>query len=193
MKHSLTLTVVRNLARRLLGLLMVGMFACSVDQSAELDRELQALSQRSRFAVQMVQDALHEPMDASVGWSTGVKEIELVVRSLGQLESDVAATDSQRLIAVVYQARAWDDIANVVQAAGDRVGDHQIASSELARQILRDKAFPARIAARNSFDRALRMGCRLGLTHSQVWLEIVDGVQRYSEADATVSCYKSIQ
>jgi len=178
---------------RLISLSLVFVFACSTNETAELDRDLQALSERSKLAVEMVREALHEPMDASEGWSAGVTEIESVVRSLGQLESDVHATDSQRLIAVVYQARSWDDVANVVQDAAERAGREQISSHKLVRDVLRDKAFPARIAAQNSFDRALRIACRLSLSQSEVWLEIVDGVQRYSETDTPTNCNDIIQ
>ena len=188
MKDSLTLPNMRNLGLKLATLCAALLFACSSSESPELDRELQVLSQRSDLAVAMVSEALATPADVSSGWSEGVKEIESIVWSLGQLESDVNASDRQRLTAVLYQARAWDDIANVVLLAPKSLAVDEVTSSKIVREELEAKAFPAQIAAQNGFDRALRMACRLQLTQGNVWQEIVVGVQRYSETSDHIRC-----
>ena len=191
-KHSLTLSFVDLAPQKLKFLPLAFLFACASNQVEELDRELQVLSLRSSLAVNMIEEALLEPTEASSGWGAGVQEIELTVRALGHLEVDERATNSQRVSAVLFQARAWDDVARVIDKAADRAGRTENSSPALVRDILHDKSFPARIAAQNSFERALRLACRLGEKESDVWPEIIDGVQRYSEASSPIDCDASV-
>ena len=94
------------------------------------------------------------------------------------LEEDTRASDAQRLTAVVLQARAWDDASQAIEGARAPT-DFDAAQQALLARVLTDKAFPARVAALNSYERALRMACRLGLEDPAVVPELVDGIARY--------------
>lgn len=150
---------------------LVAFAACAVDAS-EVSAELARQARVADRGVEKIARALATLEPTSRSFGEGVREVERATRELAALETDDRASEAQRLQAIVLQARAWDDTARAIDAV--MAIDGGPAHPALV-DALRDKSFPARIAARNSYDRALPMAC--AVDHAAV-LEIVDGIAR---------------
>ena len=162
----------------LLAAFALGLTCCAADGSDAVQTELAGLAARSFAAVTKIQHGLERPELASRDFGEGVQAVEATTRSLADLEVDPRAGDGQRLMAIVYQARAWDDAAQAIEGAPPPAG-FDAGQQALLAQVLAEKAFPAKVAAKNSYERALRLACRLGVEHLPVTVEILDGVSRY--------------
>ncbi len=156
--------------------------ACAGEGSEAVTVELGKSAVRAEDGIAKIQRALAEPELGSRGFGEGVRQVELATRELAALETDDRATEAQRLQSLVLQARAWDDTAQVIEAAADSDGAARPAITEA----LREKAFPARIAARNGFERALRVACVVTGADPAVVLELVDGIARHGGPQITL-------
>lgn len=144
-------------------------FGCASEGSDVISNELAVLSARAAQGV----DSIHR---GHLG--EGVGAVDEVTRQLALLEVDPRAADTQRLMAVVHQARAWDDAATAILTGHDSAAALGATQRDLLESVLAEKAFPARVAAENSYKRALRMACGLGVDDQPVMLEILDGIDR---------------
>lgn len=149
--------------------------ACASEGSEAVQAELTRASSLATDGLVIIEQAL--ALSELRGLGEGVSRVEQATRSLAALENDERASGPQQLMAVLLQARAWDDTVRAIEGAGVP-GGMDASQSELYRGMLRDKAFPSRIAAQNSWARARKVACRLGADDS-VLLEILDGVSRY--------------
>lgn len=165
----------RALRHTLLALLAVT--ACASDPSEAVQGELQAQALRANAAVVKIQRSLATG-SASREFGEGVQSVEGATRVMADLESDPRASDAQRLLAVLQQARAWDDAARAIESAppSPELSD---AQQQVVAASLAEKAFPCRVAAKSSYEHALRTACRLHLEHHAMVLEIIDGIARY--------------
>jgi hypothetical protein len=147
---------------------------------------LQTQALRAAGGVSKVRHALDHPELASRELGEGVMAVEAATRELGLLEDDARASDLQRLMAMVHQARAWDDVSQAFQraiaAAPATTTEGEDPAHQALATVLSDKAFPARVAAENGYRRALRSACRFGFDELPVVQEITDGIARYGEA-----------
>jgi hypothetical protein len=157
------------------GLFVAGLLAgCSTEPSARVTRGLYGATLDARAAIEKIQRSL--PV-TDRGFGEGVAELEAAVRRFDALEQDPAASDGQRLKAILGEARAWDDASRAI------LGAHLLEVDEpVAEEILREKAFPAKIAAANAYRRALAFACALDNKHGadadNVIPEILDGLTR---------------
>ncbi len=170
------------------GLLLVS--ACAFDgaeASPQVDAELAALVTETRAAVDKIDRALEGPALASNELGEGVRAIEDVTRAFARLETDERSNHRQRLRSVVYQARAWDDAYWAIVGDARAHLDLDPAQRVLLATVLREKAFPAQVAAESSYERALRHVCRaapstepaLLASSEPLLLEILDGIERH--------------
>ena len=161
---------------------VLGLVACVSEDQTLVDRELAALSARSEQALDKIEGALQGPIESAehLGWSQGVNELEDITRKLISLESDERSVPAQQLQAVLIQARAWDDLTQLLDAFAELQMTQKTVGAEVVREVVQDKKFPAQIAAQNAFERGFRLGCRLNLATTDTWTEIQQGLQRYS-------------
>lgn len=152
--------------------------ACEAQNPDQVGHELEALSARAAGGVAAIRDALADPRALSRGLGAGIEEVALATRGLARLASAEGLAVEQRLLAGLEEARAWDDAARALETA-------ELADAEppelgrLYHELLREKAFPARVAARNGYERALRLACRLAGPEHPTVLEALDGVERH--------------
>lgn len=152
--------------------------SCEVSSPEIVAQDLEALSQSARSGVSSVRDALGDPAALSRALGAGVEEVSRATRGLDRLASAPEILPEQRLAAGLESARAWDDLARALESSEL----HDPEPPELGRlyhELLREKAFPARIAARNGYERALRLACRLAGEDHPAVLEAQDGIERY--------------
>ena len=154
--------------------------ACATEGPDEVDLELAGLASRAHTGVEMIEHALGNPDHTSRGLGEGVQVVEDAARALAAFETDDRAAPGQRLQAVLTQARAWDDAARAIEGNGSQPA--------LLQQLLSEKAFPARVAALNSYERALSLACTLGAVAQPAIAEIADGVERYGGEPA--NCFE---
>ena len=157
--------------------LHVGLAGCASESSDAVQHELIELSARAAEGVRQIERGLADPDLASHELGAGVQAVEVATRNMAVLEIDSRASDVQQLMAVVHQARAWDDAARAI-LAGD-VADLDASQQQVLATVLEEKAFPAKVAAENAYERALRKACRAGIEDLPVVLEILDGIDRY--------------
>ena len=157
--------------------------ACAAEPSPRIARELEALDGRVTDGVAKIERALAAPGLTFPELGEGVRIVERAARELGALEVDDRASDGQRLVAALLQARAFDDVA---RAFADARPPEALdpAQHALFAELLEDKARPARSAAAEGFRRARRVACQLGQSDHPAMLEILDGVGRYGEPAA---------
>lgn len=155
-------------------LVAAALSACAAEGADAVATELVRSAQLAEHGVASIRRALAEHQLGSRGFGEGVRAVEQATRELAALETDDRATDAQRLQALVLQARAWDDTASAIDAAAEPDGGAPLPARAEA---LRDKSFPARIAARNGFERALRAACAAGADPIVV-PELLDGIAR---------------
>lgn len=161
----------------------VALAACAGEGSDAVTVELSRSAARAEEGVAKIERSLGELELGSRGFGEGVRQVEQATRELAALETDERATEAQRLQALVLQARAWDDTAHVIGAAAGPDGG---AARPAITEALREKAFPARIAARNGFERALRAACLVTGADPAVVLELVDGIARHGGPQITL-------
>ena|GEM_PF-5891043 len=168
----------------------LNLVACVAEDQTLIDRELAALSAQSEQALDKIELALRGPVDTTkhLGWGQGVNDLEAISRKLISLELDDRSTPSQQLEAVLIQARAWDDLTQLLDAFAELQMTEETVGAEVVREVVQDKKFPAQIAAQNAFKRGFRLGCRLKLVQSETWTEIQQGLLRYSEQGLLVRC-----
>ncbi len=152
--------------------------ACAGEPSDHAAQEISRASLSARAGVEKIRHSL--PL-AERGFGEGVAEVEAATKLLGALESDRRLSLGLRLQAIVSEARAWDDAQRailgarlVLEPAAD--GTDQ---SLFAEDVLREKAFPSRVAAENAYQRALAFWCEHRADDASLLPEIIDGVQRY--------------
>lgn len=149
---------------------------CAGQVEDAVPQELSRAALRADEGVAKIRRSLGELEQGSRGFGEGVRQVELATRDLAALETDDRATELQRLQALILQARAWDDAAHAIDAAAGTDGG---AAKPAIIEALREKAFPARIAARNGFERALRVACTVTGEDPAVVLELIDGIARH--------------
>ena len=170
--------------------------SCSVEAPGTVEAQLSRLSALASAgvttierAMQNAQHAAGESGEATSGLiGEGLRGVDAATRALSRLEDEPRATDDQRLTAIVLQARAWDDAARAIARSWRDVSDLSDDQLALTAALLEEKAFPARVAARNSYERALRTACVTGLRSHPAWPEIVDGVLRHDTTFAGDPC-----
>ena len=161
------------------GVAGVWLSGCASDGADVAQAEMSALAVRATEGVRTIERALNDPQLASRGLGEGVLAVEAATRGLAQLENDEGVADPDRLMAMVLQARAWDDASRAIAAGGTSARRLPPAQRTTLAQVLEEKAFPARVAAQNSYERALRFVCRAEMDEHPVLLEILDGIERY--------------
>lgn len=169
--------VARSWGRSLAVALAISAGACASDSSESVQRELGQAAQRAEAGVAKISRALAEPEAGPRGFGEGVSQVELATRTLAELEGDERASDVQRLMAVLLQARAWDDATRAIEGAA-MPSAFDAEQQSLYAGVLQEKAFPSRVAAQNSWERARKLACGLG-ADEPLLLEIADGVSRY--------------
>ena len=176
-------------------LFALNVVACVAEDHAHVDRELTGLSAQTELALDKIEAALRGPIEAAehLGWSQGVNELENITRKLISLESDERSLPSQQLQAVLIQARAWDDLTQLLDAFAQLQMAQEAGDAAVVREVVQDKKFPAQIAAQNAFERGFRLGCRFELTSSETWSEIQQGLQRYSSQSTLARCHDTAQ
>ena len=153
--------------------------ACALEASDAVDAEIAALASKTGEGIAKIERALDGPALASRELGEGVRAVEDTAAALARLETDARSSDLQRLMAIVQQARAWDDTYRAIVGDSRAHEDMDPAHRALLADLLQEKAFPAQIAAQNSYARALRWACRLGMNDDPVLLELVDGIERH--------------
>ena len=171
-------------------MIALNLVACVAEDQTLIDRELTALSAQSEEALDKIELALRGPTETTkhFGWGQGVNDLEAISRKLISLELDDRSIPTQQLQAVLIQARAWDDLTQLLDAFAELQMTDETVGAEVVREVVQDKKFPAQIAAQNAFERGFRLGCRLNLVQSETWTEIQQGLLRYSEQGAPVRC-----
>lgn len=161
----------RNVAQRpmmrtvsapiLIGLVITA--GCASEGSERVQAELVRVEQQTLDGVTIVEHALTDPTYENLG--EGVRIVEGAVRELQSLESDPAATDVQRLQALLTEVRAWDALATAFEAAAaEAEGTHPSGA-------LSEKGMPAREAASLVYERAWLFACDHGLTDHPAFTE----------------------
>lgn len=149
--------------------------ACAGEPSDHAAQEIARASLNARAGVDKIRHSL--PL-AERGFGEGVAEVEAATKVLGALESDRRLSLSLRLLAIVSEARAWDDAQRAILGARLLTADGT-DQSPFAEDVLREKAFPSRVAAENAYQRALAFWCEHHADEASLLPEIIDGVQRY--------------
>lgn len=149
--------------------------ACAGEPSDQVAQEIARASLHARAGVDKIRHSL--PL-AERGFGEGVAEVEAATKVLGALESDRRLSFSLRLQAIVSEARAWDDAQRAILGAR-LVTAEGTDQSLFAEDVLREKAFPSRVAAENAYQRALAFWCEHRADDASLLPEIIDGVQRY--------------
>lgn len=154
------------------------LLGCEASSPELVGHELEALSARAAAGVASVREALDDPRGLSRALGAGIEEVSRATRGLSRLASAEELAPEQRLNAGLEEARAWDDVARALEGA--ELGEPEQPEHErLYRELLREKAFPARVAARNGYGRALRLACRLAGEEHPAVLEAQDGIERH--------------
>src|SRR5215831_14848310 len=91
--------------------LALALTACAIERSDAIETEIRRLSAQAGEGVVKIGRALQDQKLTSSELGEGVRKVELSTRKLRELETDERATDLQQLMAIVHQARAWDDVA----------------------------------------------------------------------------------
>src|SRR5207302_1543998 len=143
-----------------------------VERSEPVESELRRLNGQASEGVAKIERALHDPELTSSELGEGVRRVESTARVLRAIESDERASELQQLMAIVYQARAWDDVTRTFENA--RAPALEAAQRATMSAVLTEKALPARAQAGDNYLRAKDRACRAGLEHLPVMLEILD-------------------
>lgn len=145
---------------------LVGLMAlvgCASEGSERVQSELMRLEQQTLDGIVIVEHALTDPTYQNLG--EGVRIVEGAVRELQSLEADPAATDVQRLQALLSEVHAWDALATAFESAAAEVeGAHPSGA-------LSEKGMPAREAASLVFERAWAFACEHGLTDHPAFVD----------------------
>ena len=146
-----------------------------------METELRELDADAGQGVAKISRALIDPTLSSPALGEGTRIVQSAAGELAQLEVDEHASDFQQLMAILYQARAWDDVAIAYETAAipASLTPEQRA---LLERLLTEKAMPARLSAAAAFQRARERACKMEFQGSPVMTEILTGLQRYSES-----------
>jgi hypothetical protein len=175
-----------KLDRQTLLAALIPLFAgCAVERSEGVETEMKRLTGQASDGVSKVSRALANPWLASSDLGEGLHAVESTARSLGALEVDERANDFQQLMAIVQQARVWDDVAHAF-ASAPAPPELEAEQRALLGNLLDEKAFPARAQAASSYQRARARACRSGYDAHPVMLEIADGLARYGDDAITL-------
>jgi len=158
--------------------------ACAVDRSEAIETEIRRLSAQADEGVLKIDRALKDPELTSSELGEGVRKVEVAARMLHTLESDERANDLLQLMAIVHQARAWDDVARTLESAD--APNLEAGQRALVSSVLGEKALPARAQAIDGYLRARDRACRSRLDRLPVMLEILDGIARYGESNISL-------
>jgi hypothetical protein len=161
--------------------------ACASEGSDRVESELKKLDARAGAGVAKISRALNDPTLSSPALGEGTQLVESATQKLAQLEDDERASDFQQLMAILYQARAWDDVA-IAYSTTPIPASLPPEQRALLESLLAEKAEPARLSAASSFERARERACRIGFEVSPVMSEIVIGLSRYSEDAIDTPC-----
>lgn len=125
---------------------------CASEGSERVQSELARLDLEVAGGVETIERALGDPDFRDLG--EGVRIVESAIRYVSRLEGDDEASDSQKLQAILLEARAWDELAKVFERAA--------AESDLPA-VFDEKGMPARFYATSSHARAAEYACSHGL------------------------------
>lgn len=167
---------VHRLSAALFAATLLGPLACAGDGADPVAVELARAAQRADAGVLKIRTSLADLDQASRGFGEGVRGVELATRDLAAFETDERATELEKLQAIILQARAWDDAAHAIQ---DATASESAAARPAMSAALREKSFPARLAAQNAYLRALRAACAVTGADPAVVLELLDGIARH--------------
>jgi hypothetical protein len=180
---------------------LVSIAGCAVERSDQIDGELRRLNAQANEGVAKIERALHDPELTSSELGEGMLRVDLSARMLRAIEADDRASDMQQVMAILYQARAWDDVARTLESA--EAPNLEAGQRATMSRVLGEKALPARAQAGESYRRARERACRSSLAEpvlsglkagdglapnrtsgvnpdrASVLLEILDGVARY--------------
>lgn len=152
--------------------------ACAVDRSEAVETELRRVNLKTADGIRKIEHSLIDPHLTSSELAEGVRAVESGAQRLRALEIDERANDVQQLMAIVAQARAWDEVARTFERAAPSSGLDP-GQKALVAAILDEKALPARAQAGSGYRRALERACHSNLEALPVMLEILDGMARY--------------
>jgi hypothetical protein len=161
--------------------------ACASEGSDQLEAELRKLDASAGEGVAKISKALNDPALTSPALGEGTRIVANAAHKLSQLEDDERASDFQQLMAILYQARAWDDVA-IAYATTPIPASLAIEQRTLVESLLAEKAMPARMSAAASFERARERACKIGFEVSPVMAEIMTGLSRYTEVAFDAPC-----
>lgn len=159
--------------------------ACATACAAEAPRvqeEIDRLDRAASHGVAAVRRALSDPSLEFSELGSGVETIEIAARALRSLSEDDRISGSARVSATLAEARAYDDLALTFESTDTR--QELAVHRDVIEEIFREKAIPARMAARDAYVRARALACRTGYAEPATMLEILDGVSRYVSEDA---------
>lgn len=161
--------------------------ACGSQGPEGVEQQLKKLDAEAGEGVAKISKALNDPTLSSPLLGEGSRLVSQAARALGQLENDPRASDYQQLMAIVYQARAWDDVA-VALTTAPMPPALDVEHQTLLQKLLAEKADPARSSAGASYQRARERACKSGFDSLPVMTEVSMGLSMYADTlDASVS------
>lgn len=142
-----------------------------------MEAELKRLDADVSEGVQKISRALVDPNLESNDLALGVRGIARATRALGRFESDPRASEIEQLMAIIYQARAWDAVAAAYASAtlGANVAPE---NRGLLASVLAEKSLQARAAAASSWRRAKDRTSRVVAIEPAMAAEINEGLAR---------------
>ncbi len=157
--------------RRLLFGLATLAFACA-SEPPDPSSEQRRLRAQASAGVAKIQHALESPAIPSREFGEGVEWVAEATRGLGELEEDPRVALADRIDLIVEQARSWASAAEAIEHAAllDQLDEEQRAALV---PVLREKAFPADVAASSAFRRAYALACTVDASSArEIALEI---------------------
>lgn len=161
--------------------------ACSTEGSDRIEGELKKLDAGAGEGVAKVSRALNDPTLSSPLLGEGTRIVADAAQKLSDIELDDRASDLQQLTAILFQARAWDDVA-IAYATTPIPGSVAPEQRVLLESMLAEKAMPARMSAAAAFERARQRACKMGFETTPMMTDIVIGLSRYTDRPLESPC-----
>jgi hypothetical protein len=176
--HASITTEVLKLQTPLVLVLLLA--ACASEGPESVEQQLRKLDADAGEGVAKISKALNDPTLSSPLLGEGSRLVTQAARGLELIETDSRASDYQQLMAIVYQARAWDDVA-VAYTTAPMPASLEAGHRALLQNLLAEKAQPARVSAGAGYQRARMRACRSGFDALPVMTELLMGVSLYAD------------